>query len=53
VETNQPTRDFALVGCGLGVRWSQAIFFNFGYQAQVGQRNYFAQDVELSMHVAF
>lgn len=53
VTTDKPTRDFALVGCGIRVKLRESVSFNAGYDAQVGQRNYVAQSIYGSVSFSF
>lgn len=51
--TAKPTRNFALVGCGIAVGLTDSVSFNAGYEAQVGQRDYSAQSVYGNVHFVF
>ena len=53
VTTDEPTRDFALVGSGITVELTESVSFNAGYDAQVGQRDYVAQSFYGSIHFSF
>lgn len=53
VTTDKPSRDFALVGCGIRVELTESVSFNAGYDAQVGQSNYVAQSIYGSVSFSF
>jgi autotransporter-associated beta strand protein len=53
VNTDKLKKDFAVVGCGIGLQLTKNTSANIHYQTQLGQRNYSVHNVEVSINSAF
>jgi len=53
VATSVPQRDSALLDFGLETQWNETFNLFIGYQAQVGQEDYFAQSAQGGMKFSF
>ncbi|MDD5261279.1 MAG: autotransporter outer membrane beta-barrel domain-containing protein, partial [Methylacidiphilales bacterium] len=53
VSTSSPERESALLDFGFDTRWNNSLDLFLGYQAQVGQSDFFAQSVQAGLKINF
>ncbi|MBN2120291.1 MAG: autotransporter domain-containing protein [Candidatus Omnitrophica bacterium] len=53
ITTDEPDRNFALLGCGLTMELTEAVSINLDYETRLGQEDYSANSLSGELHISF